>query len=457
MSNTTTKSFVGKILFVLGIIIILIVLASLIISFVPRVFSGLANIGSSLGELGKKPEISVTASDVSLNNSERFVINWESNIDKTGLYNISHPCVDNVTVDIETINGTRRMICGDSFTLGPNPGSLTLIANLNKENAFVDVPIAISFVQDGKTIASNDVVVTIQNGDPNTGTGISAKPVEEEPVKEVTPVKQKPTTPVTKTPTQYKPVTYVPVVTGPADLAISKIASISNNKIVFTVTNKGGRSTGSWLFQYTTPTDPKKTITSPLQMSLGPNQSILYTITFEAKANGNQSVVIQLDPSNLVSESIENNNIETITLTGSGFGNNNGSNNNDDSYNSKDDADFIIQNLEVGRVSGNKFVKDDTADEGDDIALRFVVKNRGGENTKNWRFEIENLPYKSSNSFRSQEYNKLRPGESIEVLVQFDDIERGDFEIEVEVDSDNDTREESESNNIDSVDLEVNR
>jgi hypothetical protein len=454
MSNTTTKSILGKILFVVGIIIILIVLASLIIRFVPKIFGGLANIGSSIENILGKNEISVTTSDVSLTNEERFVVSWESNINKTGLYSISHDCIDNVTLDIETTVGTRRMICGDSFTLGPNEGSVTLIANLNKENAFADIPVSINFIdENNKEIASGTVVVTIQNGDPNAGTAISAQPVEN--IEAETPVKS--TSSNTKTSTQTsqpRSVVYTSVATGPADLAIANISAIGNNRVSFTATNKGGRSSGVWFFTYTTPTQPKETISSPLQMSLGPNQSILYTVTFAAKSSGNQNVVIQLDPNNSISESSETNNVGTITLSGAAFGG--GSNNNtDNDYDSRDDADFQILDVEVGRISGNRFVEDDNAEEGDDIALRFVVKNRGGDETEDWRFEVRNLPFDSDDTFRSREYNSLRPGELLEVVVEFENIDEGDYEIEVEVDSEDDTDEESESNNDDSVDLEV--
>ncbi len=454
MSETTTKSFIGKILFVVGIIIILIILATLIIRFVPRVFSGLANIGSSIENVFGKNEISVTASDVSLTNGERFVVSWDSNITKTGLYNISHACIDDVNIDIETINGTRRMICGDTFTLGPNAGSVTLVANLDKENAFADIPVSITFVdEDNKVVATNNVVVTIQNGDPNAGTGISAQPIEQ--VEEETPTPTastpKPTTP--RATTQPRSTVYTPVATGPADLAVSNLAILGNNRVAFTVTNNGGRSTGSWLFNYSTPTSPKQTITSPLQPTLGPNQSILYTVTFAAKSNGNQTVVVQLDPNNNVSESSETNNVGTITMTGGAFGG--GSNGTNNDYDSRDDADFQIIGLEVGRVSGNNFVRDDSVEDGDDVVVRFIVKNQGGDETEDWRFEVSNSPYDDDDTFRSREYNALRPGESIEIFVEFENIDEGDYEIEVMVDSEDDTDEESESNNDDSVDLEV--
>lgn len=455
MSETSSKSFIGKILFVIGIILILIILAFLIIRFVPRIIGGIANIGSSVGNLFGQDEISVTSSDVNLTNGERFVVSWDSKINKDGLYNISFGCVDQVNIDIETTSGVRRLICDSPFTLGPSAGSVTLIASLSKENSFADVPVRINFSEGSNApLASGEVLVTIQNGNPNAGNfGNNGSTITSTPVEE--PKTNTGSTSGTKTTAQPRSVVYTPVATGPADLAITNVVAIGNNRVSFTVTNIGGRNSGNWSFNYTTPTSPKETISSPLQLSLGPNQAILYTVTYGAKANGNQNVVIQIDPSNSVAEASETNNVGTITLTGAGFGNTSG--NTDGSYNSRDDADFKILNLEVGRISGNRFIEDDEAEDGDDIAIRFVVKNQGGDETEDWRFEIKGLPYDDDDNFRSREYNSLQPGQSQELIVEFENIDEGDYEIEVLVDSEDDTDEESESNNDDSVDLEVER
>jgi hypothetical protein len=458
MSDTSSKSFIGKILFVIGVIIILIILASLIIRFVPRFFSGLANIGSSIQNVLGKDEILVTSSDVSLSDGEKFVVSWDSNIDETGVYNITHACVDNINIDIETASGVRRLICDNPFTLGSSAGSVTLIANLSKANSFADVPVIVNFTQ-GNTapLASGNVVVTIQNGDVNAefnekGTSISTEPVEQIEEPSTTAVRTTTTQPQY---TQPRTVVYAPTVSGPADLSISSLAKLGTNKVAFTVSNNGGRSTGTWNFTYNTPTNPKENITSPVQPSIPAGASILYKLTFNAKSDGNQSVVVQLDPGNVVSESSETNNVGTITLSGSAYGNGSNNNGGNTSYDDDDDADFVITNLEVGRLSGSRFSEDDEADEGDDVAIRFTVKNRGGDTTEDWRFEIENLPYDDGGTYRSPRYNELKPGQSLEITVELENVDEGDYDIEVLVDSEDDTDEESESNNDDSVDLEV--
>lgn len=455
MINDGIKSLIGKILFVIGVIIVLIVLAFLIIKFVPKIFSGLANVGSSVNGIFGKEEITVTASDTNLSDKESFDVSWDFDTNRSGVYSITNSCVDNVNIDIETPNGIRRLICDNSFTLGTSAGSVNLIANLDKENSFADVPVIINFTENGSDtpLASGNVVVTIQNGDPNSGTfGDSKATISTQAVEQLDDDSSdtKTTSSAVKT-AAPKTVVQTSYATAPADLAISNVTAVGN-QVSFTVSNIGGKSTGNWTFNYTTPTNPKETLSSPLQVSLSKGQSIRYTLTFGAKASGNQNVAIQLDPSNAISELSETNNIGTITLSGGSIG---GGNTDDNSYNSNDDADFVIRNLEVGRLSGNNFREDDKANDGDDIAIQFTVQNHGGETTEDWRFEIDNLPYDDDDNYRSKEYSALRPGESLTITVEFENVDEGDYDIDVTIDSEKDTREESESNNDDSVDLEV--
>lgn len=417
-------------------------------------FSGLANVGSSInGIFGGKEEIVVTSSDTDLSNGESFNVSWSLDTNKSGVYSITNSCVENVNIDIETPNGVRRLICDSPFTLGSENGSVNLIANLNKDNSFADVPVVVYFTENGSdtTSAEGSVIVTIQNGDPNAGTfGESKATISTEAVEQLDDDSKETSTPSATKTSAPKTVVQNSYATTPADLAISNVVAFGN-QVSFTVSNNGGQRTGNWTFNYSTPTSPKETLSSPLQVSLSSGQSIRYTLTFGVKDSGNQNVVIQLDPSNSISEISETNNIGTISLAGGSIGGGNTGGN----YDSNDDADFVIKNLEVGRLSGNSFREDDRADEGDDIALRFTVENRGGENTDSWRFEVDNLPYDDDDTYRSKSFPALRPGESIEITVEFENVDEGDYDIEVNVDSEDDTDEESESNNDDSVELEV--
>jgi hypothetical protein len=468
-SENGGRGFLGKILFVVGVIIILIILAFLIIKFVPRMIGGLANVGSSIGSVFGRNELTVTASNTSLKNGDSVSITWPPVASKTGVYGITFACTDNVEVDIITEAGARSLICGNIFTLGPTATAANLRVFLKTENSFADVPIQVYFTETGSTAPAinGQVIVTVQDGNPLAASGTLSGSAATITSEEATSTSATTDTSATNTNgntlyvnsvTTAKPKPYTTsyvTPTGPADLAISNVLA-SNTQVGFTVSNIGGRSTGVWAFTYTTPTNPKETFASPLQLSLAPGQSIRYTLTFAAKDSGSQSVLILVDPTNTVSESTEANNTASVTMTGAAYGNNNGgSSNNNNNYDRDDDADFVIENLEVGRMSGNRFSEDDTADEGDDIAVRFTVRNRGGDETEDWRFELRDLPYTNGDTYRSPEYDALRPGESMEIIVELDNVDEGDYDIRAEVDSEDDTDEERENNNTDAVELEV--
>jgi len=477
--ETKEKSLLGKILFIVGVVVILIILAFLVVTFVPRIFSGLANVGSSLGSLIGNNTIVITADKTNLQNNDKFTLVWDDDAAQIGSYNITYECVDNVYFDIITDSDVRRLICENTFTLG-DVDNATLRIHFDEENAYADVPIYISYSDgDGKN-KNGEIFVTVQNGTP-TGFGTIGTSTETEnpsdaeegdnsnaeiTTTEVTTNQNAQTVtsraPQAPTPTQQRVVYQTVRQVSPADLAISNIVVLGNNQVQFTVSNIGGQSTGNWLFNYSAPTNNAQVATSPLQISLAPGQAIRYTLNYFVRDGGAQTVSIALDPSNQIGESNENNNLGVVTFSnGVPIGNNSGNNGGGTTnppVTGNDDADFVIEDLEVGRLSGNRFIEDDTADEGDDIAIRFVVKNTGDRTTNNWRFEIEDLPFDDNDDeeFRSDRYNGLRPGEYTEVIASFDNIDNdGNFDIRVRVDTEDDTDEESESNNTDSVELRV--
>ena len=109
-------------------------------------------------------------------------------------------------------------------------------------------------------------------------------------------------------------------------------------------------------------------------------------------------------------------------------------------------------------MSGSRFIEDDEINSDDTAAVRFVVKNQGGESTGSWKFEITNLPYDGSDdSYKSKSYSSLKPGQSLEVVAEFDGIDDGDYTLRLEVDSEDDVDEENERNNTESESIEVSR
>lgn len=466
MSNATGRSLIGKILFVIGVIIILIVLAFLIIRFVPKIFGGLANVGSSLGGVFGNKEIVINTSDSSLQDGDKFTINWNHKSDKPGSYNITYDCIDTLSLDIITNSGTKRLICNNVFTLGPNVSNASLVIHLTTKDSFADVPIKISFTENGDSspVASGETIVTVQNGNPSGD--LSSATIESEPVSNTdSPAVENLDGEDTDSSnndnsndSDYVYVTggsNVSAPSGQADLAISNLTALGN-QVVFTVANIGGKSSGNWIFNYSSPTTPTEIATSPLQISLAPGQAIRYTLTFSDKDSGNQSVTVAVDPFNTISERSESNNIASVTLSGSSFGGGSNFNNYQDNDQSNDRADFVIDDLEIGYLSGSQFRNDSTVFDGDDIAIRFTVRNKGDRVSDEWRFEIDDTPYKGKeNDYKSQLYRSLRPGEKIEIVIEFENIDEGTYRIEVNVDSEDDTREEDESNNDANLRLKV--
>jgi len=467
-NNTKDSSAVSKILFVIGVIIILIILAFAIIKFVPRIFNGLANVSSSVTETirGSDNAINVTVNDSDLSDKEIFRLSWNYNQKVDGIYTVSYACTDGAIFDLISDEGNKRLICNTPYNLG-SAKQADLVANYSETNTFADIPIVISFLKEGSESSniSGQTIVTVkktddavdeetpteleentsgsnENASNNSNVTISSTP-----------------TPPTSNRTVSSPTSVVinPGPSGLADLAIINVTSLPNQSTTqFTVANIGGRNTGIWQFTYSSPTTPREIEASPAQPSLAPGQSIRYTLSFARQDNNTEGIAIIVDPGNIVSESNESNNTAAINITGIGSGNNgNNNNNNNGNYNSNDEADFVIDNPEVGYLSGNSFRKDDRLDDGDDAVIRFTVRNRGGETTNDWRFEITDLPFDGNDTYRSGRYDKLRPGQTREITIEFENIDEGDYDIRVEVDSEDDTDEESESNNRKSVNLDV--
>lgn len=433
------RRIVAKILFVIGVIIILTLLIFLIIRFVPVIFNSLANVGSSITNTIKNDKtLMVSVNDWDIEDNENFLVSWNNHAPQNpGSYFISYGCADHSTISLVSETATRKLICNTPYELTKGTKSVELLANYTDDNTFADIPVIISFTEDNKSGSEKvgEVIVTLK------------KDGSTEPKESNTPTGDLANAVIDGSPIE----TSVSTVAGPADLAILNLYALpGKSSIQFTVRNLGGKSTGPWNFSYTTPTRSKEIIHSPTQPSLAPGAGILYTITFSEQDRYEEGVAIVIDSFKTVYELNKSNNAAALVVTGRGTGSTSGGN-----YNSNHDADFKIEDLEVGYLSGNRFIKDDRMNEGNDIAIRFTVRNIGGDDTNSWRFEARDIPYNNSNSFRSKRQDYLKPGESTEIIVEFENVDEGNYRIRVEVDSDDNTNEEKESNNVSRVNLNI--
>ena len=372
-----------------------------------------------------------------------------------GEYHISYSCEDSLLFDIQTSEGTKRMICNTPFNLGEKATEITLIPMLTKKNVFVDTNLRVSYkdFENNDETAYGTIYATIKNTDGSeTTTGditddssdaaVTSNFVEEDNSTD------------TSQPIQIGGNTVAPEYYGKPDLGLAQIARTGNESALsFTVYNYGRKSTGAWYFSYTDALNPSKIIISPIQPSLAPGQGLFIQVGFDGQRNSSQVINIYLDPNNIIHEANEGNNSSSVVI----YGDRRGGGSYYWEYDSDDDADLVIDDLEVGRMSGSRFVEDDDIDEDDDAAVSFTVRNRGGESTGRWRFEIDNIPYDDDDNYRSGRQDSLRPGEETEIVVEFENPDEGNYNIRVEVDSDDDVDEEREGNNTESERLEVER
>ena len=452
--NSTKANLIAKILFIAGGIILFVVLALFIFRMVPVAISNIANIGSSITSGFKKAisseKITVTTETDTLQAQTPVLVSFEYNPEEQiGQYFVSYNCVDNLFIDIQSKDGPKRIICETPLRLGSDLNSISLVPLFTQEEDFADVEITILYKdENGNTLAAGSKAITV-TGDV-TQTASEESPFDANGSLSGSTVSTKPIAP--SKPSTQSPAPVIRNTNPTRDLALTHISSPdSNSTFVIHVYNYGNTNSGSWEFSYTDAENPSQAKLSPIQASLAPGQGLAVTVRFDGQKNAKQTVSVSVDPSNKIRETNESNNSGSVEITGNSS-NSNGSG----SFNSNDDADLVITTLEVGRVSGNRFVEDDEIDENDTAAVRFVVKNQGGDSTGSWKFKIDNLPYDNDDSYTSKSYASLRPGQSIEIIADFDGIDEGRYSIEVEVDSSDDVDEEKENNNTESETLEVN-
>lgn len=452
--NSTKANLIAKILFIAGGIILFIVLVLFMFRIVPVVVSNISNFGTSIfSGITKKStseeiQVSTDPEAVNIKTPVRVSFTYEPK-DTTGQYFVSYNCVEGVLFDIQSKDGPKRIICNTPLNIGNNINSISLIPLFTKSNSFADSIITISYKDtQNNTIASGSKTITIK-GDENASVAQGENPYAVNGSLSGSTVTTTEVAPTTQTSTTQAPATTYKNPTK--DLVISYIAPTSrDSSFVMHVHNYGNTSTGPWDFSYTDAENPSRTVISPVQGSLKGGQGLAVTVNFDGQYNPSQTVFIQIDPYNKIMETNDSNNTGSVVIFGD-------SSNNNYSYHSNDDADLIITDMEVGRMSGNRFVEDDEIDEDDTAAVLFVVKNQGDESTGSWRFEITNLPYDNDDDYRSKTYSSLRPGESLKIITEFDGIDTGRYSIKVEVDSNDDVDEEKENNNTKSETLEVTR
>jgi hypothetical protein len=357
----------------------------------------------------------------------------------------------------------KRAQCEKNIDVSFAENDIDVEIENSKIDSVAEVAFKIAAIESGEEKRSGKTVVAATNGSPSvfddssdtTNTTDTSDSDDEPATSGSSNVTTKPSTGSTGG-TTVKPTA------GKANLYISRAVSgtwregvvfVSNRieedeigGVEFTVINDGGTATGPWTFTYTEPTARGDVRSAGTQPSIPAGGSLTYTIKFPSYAEGMKSTTITLDTSNSVAERNEYDNSRTEILLFDATSNDQGTGSG--SFNKNDDANLTVEILGTGRLDGRRFVETDNVDSNDELAVRFKIKNDGGESTGAWRFTVE-LTGDDDQDYESARQPSLAPGQSAEYTLAFDGIDRDAETVtfKVTADSDDDVDEEDERDN----------
>lgn len=108
---------------------------------------------------------------------------------------------------------------------------------------------------------------------------------------------------------------YLPTSDNSSFIATNNIPSGAKVAVKFTVVNKGTNATGAWSFVASIPASTS-IFTSPTQQSLRPSDRVEYILGFDRPRSGsNKNIEVTVDDTNVVSESNESNNSDSVSIT----------------------------------------------------------------------------------------------------------------------------------------------
>jgi hypothetical protein len=438
-NKTTIKDIVLKTLFIIGVLIIVAILIFGIIKVVPKIFSGATSLFSGISNQFKDEQIKISVDKNEVNSGQNILMNFKYSEDKKGVYALKYECVENVSLRIVTEQGIKNILCDRLFIVGDKEQA-EIIPILEKENSFFDLPIEVSFgePENNQIHAKASIIINIKNsGDINASA--TNFDIANNQATITTDEPQGTSAPITSPTTNSQPSANAPL----ADLEISNIVA-TNNQISFTVSNIGGRMTNQWIFSYLVPNENVQY--SPIQRALSPRESIRYTLSFNENLYTGPAI-INLNATNTFTESNKNNNVGVFNIVGRDSGS--------DPVNPSNRPDLEISNLEIGYLSGNRFTANNTIYERDDFAIKFTVRNIGGQSTGSWRFELSDLPISGSRNFISDRQTSLAPNETREIIVGLGYAEIGSYRIRVDLDPNNEVREDNSRNNRSDISIRV--
>lgn len=346
------ENFLVKALAVVGLLALLIVGSFSTIALARFVGPVLSSVGETLSRAASAAAVTLSSVFIpagnnltvsteasSIKSGETFILSWNlEGAKKNGSYSLSYPCIDGFHIKATTAaRGTEVVLCNTEFRFINNGNALRLTP-ISTESRYVDMPITLSFTENGEdeALETATVVITVTNDNP------SKTPVSTAPTGNTNPSNQNTGTSGTRQgqPTSQT-ITNIPIggstaraenPNGKPDLKVSIITTGVVDKITgvfattsslyranriavrFAVENIGDKTSNEWMFNAILPTYPPYTYNSDSQPKLKPGDRIEFTIGFDQAVEGTQPVKFEIDPRQVITESNETNNNISIDL-----------------------------------------------------------------------------------------------------------------------------------------------
>ncbi|MFA6463692.1 MAG: hypothetical protein WCV55_01650 [Candidatus Paceibacterota bacterium] len=411
-----------------GFLVILFVVSLGIVSFLPRIISNVSASASAylFSAFSTQPKITLTLDKTEVSTGGSFALSWKNNTTTTnGNYSFNYKCTDGITL-VEVASG-KTIVCGTSFPLGTDNGSIKLAAN-SKNTGSKTLPMNVSFFEKNSkepTLTNSISVLVDGTSGPQKNNSSDTSGIT---------VSQTNTNSTNQSENYYYPAG------GKSDISISLVkkgmvlsnggfqeTSVINSgsrvMVQFQITNNGTVPSGAWSLSATLPTtiQNEKTFTSQVEPSLKPGDSFTMNLAFDSYDTSVNQVVITILSS--TDSNFSNNNLTIPFTAGSGYTNYN--------YSSNATLNVSITNIGQFNRSNGQFYNygNNTIYAGSTVGVQFTVTNNGTYATGPWTFNA-NVPTVSNgnyNYYNSGTYNytsstqtSLEPGQSANFTIAFD-------------------------------------
>lgn len=311
------QRLISNILAVAGFIILIAIIVWGAFHFLNLASSGFSSLFNRSGDA----TIKINAPEVA-GSGQPVDISWDYTPPTgSGSYALVYQCREGFQFRIVASTSTLNVIpCGNAYTVGNQDSKGVRLVPVLASDTSAEIPFSIIYMTAG-----------------TTGTTTTDNHAQGNATITITSASQQPSGNTSGTPsgsdTGMTGNTGTPAPTGPADLtvrilSIGVIDPISGNivnrapvspqevvAVKFDIKNEGGTATGAWYFTAQLPTAPAAPYSSPQQRSLSPGDHIENTLRFNQVAQGG-TFTVNVDPTNLVSESNESNNTASQSISG---------------------------------------------------------------------------------------------------------------------------------------------